>query len=717
MNATAHIALGLSFILMTLLLGALSIGLIPDRHLAVREGRAQLAEAVAITGSVMVTQGNLRTLEATLGLVVERNDDLLSAGLRRSDGGILVSIGEHNTLWDPGGGEYSTLSQLKVPVWSRGQPWGQVELRFRPLTPPGILGWFADPGLRMIGLLCLVAFAVFYLYLRKMLEQLDPSQAVPPHVRAALDTLAEGLLVIDMKERIVLANKAVGTIVGREPDTLVGKRVHELAWVNADGTPFPPEEFPWRSAMSDGKSRRNDIILMRDSDDDVRTFIANCSPVLGSSGTPGGVLISLDDVTQLEEHKVELSIAKEEAEAANKAKSEFLANMSHEIRTPMTAILGFADVLLEHGNIADAPPERIEAAETIKRNGTHLLAIINDILDLSKIEAEKMDMESVECSPWELINDVISLQSVHAEPRQISLKARMLGPIPRVIRTDPNRLRQILLNLIGNAIKFTERGGVQVEIGLVGGASSPRLQIDVVDTGRGMTEEQASRLFQTFSQADTTTTRKFGGTGLGLVISRRLAQLLGGDVVLVETKLNAGTRFRIAVETGPLTGVAMLEDEGQSGAESDERANLLTSRSHAEPRDDTPSLDGCRVLLAEDGPDNQRLIAHILKSAGAEVSICENGKLAAEAALASRDEGNPFDVILMDMQMPVMDGYAATRLLRERGFDGSIIALTAHAMAGDREKCLAAGCDEYATKPINRKKLIQLTARFSPIQS
>jgi signal transduction histidine kinase/HPt (histidine-containing phosphotransfer) domain-containing protein/ActR/RegA family two-component response regulator len=396
-----------------------------------------------------------------------------------------------------------------------------------------------------------------------------------------------------------------------------------------------------------------------------------------------------------------MTVARDAALQASRLKSEFLANMSHEIRTPLTAVLGYADLLLA----PNLPPsERVEHVLTIRRNGEHLLSVLNDILDISKIEAGHMELERVPCSPSRVLLDVVSLMRARAAEKGLFFEARFITPVPRRIQSDPTRLHQIIVNLVGNAIKFTSAGMVRVLVSCIDPDSdAPRLTFEVVDTGVGMSPEQSERIFQPFVQADTSTTRRFGGTGLGLVISRRLAQMLGGDLN-VESALQRGSTFTLTITTGPLAGVAMRE-------RLEESVRPRTANSSAPER--RARLSG-RVLLAEDGRDNQVLISTLLRRAGLDVTVVENGRRAVSATLDAARDGSPFDVIFMDMQMPELDGYGATSQLRHRGYPGAVVALTAHAMAGDRERCLAAGCTDYLTKPLRADQLLATAARYLP---
>ncbi len=393
--------------------------------------------------------------------------------------------------------------------------------------------------------------------------------------------------------------------------------------------------------------------------------------------------------------QIELVKAKERAEAASQAKSSFLANMSHEIRTPLNAILGFAD-LLRCGNDRNDEAERQDFLETIHHSGEHLLTLVNDILDLTKIEAGQMDYEQLRFSPHQIIAEVMSVMRARAQEKGLVLEYHWVGSIPETILSDSARFRQLLLNLVGNAIKFTERGGVQAVARL--DTLRSELRVDVIDTGIGIPADVRDTIFKPFTQADSSVTRRFGGTGLGLSISRHIAAGLGGQIT-VQSEVGKGSTFSATIATGPLADVRLLEYP----------VSDILSNARSEPDPQRIRLDGRSILVVDDGETNRKLIRLILARAGAEVRLAENGL---EAVAIGREED--FDLILMDMQMPLMDGYTAAARLREHGCNRPIVALTAHAMRGDAERCLASGCSDYLTKPINPEKL---TEKISQILS
>lgn len=377
-----------------------------------------------------------------------------------------------------------------------------------------------------------------------------------------------------------------------------------------------------------------------------------------------------------------------EAEAASRSKSEFLANMSHEIRTPLNGVLGFADLLLKGADRGD-PAVRQDYLTTIKSSGGHLLTLLNDILDLSRIEAGKLTLERLPCSPHQVIAQVVSLMRAQAGRKGLELKVQWASEVPQTIESDPARLRQLLVNLVGNAIKFTESGEVRITARL--DPLAERLEVEVADTGIGIPADQLQEIFEPFRQADNSVTRQFGGSGLGLAICRQLARALQGEI-RVRSEVGVGSVFTLSVSTGSLAGVAL---HASSAADAFSRRETPHETGVKFPA-------GAKILVAEDGSINRRLIRIVLEQAGAEVSTAENGQVAVELA-GSRQ----YDAILLDMQMPVMDGYTAARRLREMGVRVPILALTAHAMKGDEEKCLAAGCCGYLPKPIDPDRLLR----------
>jgi signal transduction histidine kinase/CheY-like chemotaxis protein len=385
------------------------------------------------------------------------------------------------------------------------------------------------------------------------------------------------------------------------------------------------------------------------------------------------------------------------ADRANKAKGDFLANMSHEIRTPLTAMLGFAEIISDtHQDSSDAA----HAARMVVGNGNHLLSVVNDILDLSKIEAMQMTIEGRPTPLWDLIRDTTDQLRSRAIEKRIELHLEAMFPIPRTVITDPTRLRQVIYNVVGNAIKFTDRGGVRIDVSFRAQGSIGLLEVRVSDTGIGMCPEQLERLFQPFSQGDSTTARRFGGTGLGLFISKRLLELMGGSIEC-ESQINRGATFTITVPA------QIVSEAGMVYAFDDRTVREAAPAQPLRVAAPAPTIPA-RILVVDDGRDNRRLIQLHLERAGAEVSLAQHGREGVDVALAEHHAGRPFDLILMDMHMPVMDGAEATKALREAGVNRPILALTANAMVGERERCLEIGCDEYLSKPMTRDQLLSV---------
>jgi signal transduction histidine kinase/ActR/RegA family two-component response regulator len=380
--------------------------------------------------------------------------------------------------------------------------------------------------------------------------------------------------------------------------------------------------------------------------------------------------------------------AKTSAEAASRRKTQFLTYASHEIRTPLQAVLGFAEQLEEDRLSSE---ERREAIKIIRRNGEHLLTVLGDILDLARIESDQLELRFVSCDLRREVDSVVDLFGAMARERGVAIVVEERTPLPARVGTDQTRLRQVLINLVGNAVRASRADAdgelAQVTIGLAAQAAPPLVRIAIEDQGPGMTEVELRRLLEPFAEVAAVADQRLG-TGLGLVISQRLVRLLGGDLV-ARSAVGHGTRVDVTLDPGPLEPLEQWRQRS-------------TKRGKDVPEDPLRA----RVLLAEDGRDNRLLISTILRRAGAEVAMVEDGCAAVEAVAAAAAGGRPFDLVVMDLQMPKMDGYEATARLRAEGCAVPILALTADALAGTRQRCLDVGCDAYASKPIDRRALV-----------
>jgi PAS domain S-box-containing protein len=425
-----------------------------------------------------------------------------------------------------------------------------------------------------------------------------------------------------------------------------------------------------------------------------RWFLSRALPLRDDDGRITRWFGSNTDITEQKSYETSLREARDAAEAASRSRGAFLANMSHEIRTPMTAIMGHLDILADH--VSD--PDNLQSIDIIRRNGKFLLQLINDILDLSKIDAGKLSIDRDKVRPDLVLAELRSLMDLRAKEKRLRLEFGFDGKLPQFIKTDATRLRQVLLNLVGNAIKFTEQGNVRV---VARYDHDKKLMVfEIADTGVGIAPDNIGMLFQPFTQVDSSDTRVFGGTGLGLAISRRLAQLLGGDIS-VSSQLNKGSTFVLQIDCGEVNNVPLIEPSlTVVDAPDSLQQNLADDK-----------IDGC-ILIVDDRRDIRFVAQHFIEKAGGRVMTAINGRQALDVLADDQPEAPNIDLVLMDMQMPVMDGYQTVSALRSRGFNKPIIALTANAMRADRERCIVAGCTDYLSKPLDGPLLVRTIVQY-----
>ena len=687
-NTRVRLAFAMAFVVLTFVMMAQPLGLIPDDNQTIMDARKLQTETLAMSGSAVAEAGggSLREFQKTLRNTVERSDDLISCGLRKRDDSLVFSVADHDQHWQMPSDGRSNHRFMFVPIHRGGRKIAQLELCYRPLISISAIANSAIAKLAMFLFFgCLVSFN-FMLY--RTMRQLDPRGAVPKRVREAFDAMAEALLILDRKGNIMMANDKFCGVVGRTADELNGGNIADFEWNSKR------DELPWVEAIATTKQVTEAIVEKVDEHQKTKTFSVSVAPVLTAEGACKGLIVTFDDITMLEQHKRELVEARKAADKANEAKSNFLSRMSHEIRTPMNAIIGYTDILQQGETNSD---DQLRYLTTIQSSGEHLLSLINDILDLSKIEAGQMTIEQRRIPVIPLVSQVVETLKVKAIENQLYLEFEIDGEIPREIITDETRLRQVLINTVGNAIKFTKEGGVKI-IARFQPGDRPMMEFDVEDTGIGISDAALESIFDPFSQADDSVTRNFGGTGLGLAICKQLSESMGGGITATSEE-GVGTTFSIRIAAGDVADTTLVSEENK----------LRESAVNPVGVNTTYQFSMGKVLIVDDGEANRELACLMLKRLGLSTEVAVNGREALEKIAQEK-----FDVVLMDMHMPVMDGLTATQHARECGISIPIVALTALVTDEEREKCLQRGCSDFLSKPIRVEAMVEVLSKYLP---